>query len=151
MVSALQKVQGWNLESAAEPEPSSGQKLEEVERNPPLSNLSKHLQFLKTSRGYEWLLGKLRAVATLSLAHTDVIADVHSSMNAAFDRINQSRLQDPAPVYGSVTDAQAATCEQYMRQTWPVSGIDTLRALENALATRLARPYICGNSTFLTR
>lgn len=48
---------------------------------------------------------------------------------------------------GSAIDAQAVTCQQYMKQTWPSSGIETLRAVEEALARAKASssptPYKC--------
>ncbi|ERF69251.1 hypothetical protein EPUS_09068 [Endocarpon pusillum Z07020] len=48
---------------------------------------------------------------------------------------------------GSAIDAQAVTCKQYMKQTWPSSGIDTLRAVKKALAQAKANsspsPYEC--------
>ena len=48
---------------------------------------------------------------------------------------------------GSAIDAQAVTCKQYMKQTWPSTGIDTLRAVKKALAQAKANsspsPYKC--------
>jgi hypothetical protein len=182
-LSAREKVDMWNAESTTIPD----QVLEDEEhislglQDHILSNFSKHQDFLKQSKEYQWLLGKIRAVAMLSQRDNNVLADIKKKMNAAFDRTKHKGLQGHAPVYaasfkvalklqafldlyyeedacqdignvitltGSAVDAQAVTCKQYMTQTWPISGVDTLRALERSLANKSADSYECGNLTF---
>jgi hypothetical protein len=44
---------------------------------------------------------------------------------------------------GSGIDAQAITCAQYMQQTWPMTGIETLQALEAAISDSRAHSHKC--------
>ena len=44
---------------------------------------------------------------------------------------------------GDAVNSQAATCAQYMQQTWPISGIEILRVLERSLSKNAADPYKC--------
>jgi len=44
---------------------------------------------------------------------------------------------------GSAVNAQAVTCRQYLQQTWPISGIKTLDALERSRTSQSSRPYRC--------
>jgi hypothetical protein len=45
-----------------------------------------------------------------------------------------SGLGNVIAIVGTAIDAQATTCAQYMQQTWPLTGIETLRAIEASLA-----------------
>ncbi|KAK3944432.1 hypothetical protein QBC46DRAFT_404341 [Diplogelasinospora grovesii] len=45
-------------------------------------------------------------------------------------------IADVITLTGSSTDAQALTCEQYLRQTWPATGGHFLRALQGVLRDR---------------
>ena len=44
-----------------------------------------------------------------------------------------TRIEDVISLTGSDPNAQAATCAQYMRQTWPITGSENLRALSTAI------------------
>jgi hypothetical protein len=53
-------------------------------------------------------------------------------------------------VTGSAIDAQAMTCAQYMNQTWPLSGVETLGALQAAMAAPFHRHHcICSYPGFV--
>ena len=44
-----------------------------------------------------------------------------------------TRIENVISLTGSDPNAQAATCAQYMHQTWPIAGSETLRALSTAI------------------
>ena len=44
---------------------------------------------------------------------------------------------------GSAINAQAITCAQCMHQTWPTTGVESLRALEAAIAEESTGIYSC--------
>jgi hypothetical protein len=49
-------------------------------------------------------------------------------------------IEDVITLTGSDPNVQAATCAQYMHQTWPITGSETLRALSTAIElARLTR------------
>jgi hypothetical protein len=52
-------------------------------------------------------------------------------------------------VTGAGVDAQATTCAQYMRQTWPITGEETLEAMKIAIANSDVSPHKC-NTLFLS-
>lgn len=45
----------------------------------------------------------------------------------------EQQIEEVITVNGSAIDAQAITCGEYIRQVWPLNGIETLRALQAAL------------------
>jgi hypothetical protein len=51
-----------------------------------------------------------------------------------FSRDKGSILDKIITINGSLHEAQALTCAQYMQQTWPATGADTLGAIVSALA-----------------
>lgn len=179
-ISARERVKSRHTESAVEPTQTCEQIVEEDKpsdsRDHPLSNFSEQHDFLRKGTQYQWLLGKIHTTATLTQTDNDIIADINSKMNAAFNWVKHKGLYPHTPVCcvrfyvvlamnsfldvyyqdgayrrlgtvitltGSAIDAQAVTCEQYMRQTWPASGIDTLQAVERALINSSASLYKC--------
>jgi len=46
-------------------------------------------------------------------------------------------------IVGDAIDAQVTTCENYMRQTWPLTGLDTLMGLQRALNCDPSILYEC--------
>jgi hypothetical protein len=51
-------------------------------------------------------------------------------------------------ITGAGVDAQATTCAQYMRQTWPITGEETLEAMKITIADRDVSQHKC-NALFL--
>jgi hypothetical protein len=64
-----------------------------------------------------------------------------------YPEVERPAIKDIITMTGSATDAQAVTCELYIRQLWPLSGEDGLLALQMAVDTP-GRAYEC-KSTFL--
>ena len=48
-------------------------------------------------------------------------------------------------IVGDAIDAQATTCENYMRQTWPLTGLGTLLGLQRVLSHGPSISYKCSN------
>lgn len=44
---------------------------------------------------------------------------------------------------GSLTDAQALTCGQYLHQTWPTSGKNILQLVKSVVADQLGQKHTC--------
>ncbi len=52
-------------------------------------------------------------------------------------------LERVITINGSICDAQALTCFQYMEQTWPTTGVELLRVLDSAIARGRHTIYQC--------
>jgi hypothetical protein len=131
--------------------------------------------FLIESKAYQWLLGRIRTSLVLTTRRgTDVELirnviidclnrhDSYGTFHTATFLIFWSPLrflreqnyqdgEDQAigeviTVTGSAIDAQAMTCAQYMHQTWPLTGNETLRALQAAMAEKLSHRHHCISS-----
>ena len=46
-------------------------------------------------------------------------------------------------ITGSSIDAQALTCAEYMRQVWPTTGAETLKALQESVYKGIGRSHKC--------
>jgi hypothetical protein len=90
----------WNPESAIIPDQVLGEESLGLQ-DPILSDFSKHQDFLKHSKEYQWLLGKIRAAAMLSQRDSYVLADIKKKINATFDCTKHEGLQGHAPVYAA--------------------------------------------------
>lgn len=53
------------------------------------------------------------------------------------------QLDSVITITGSEIDAQALTCAEYMRQVWPTTGLETLRALQRAVNAGDGKSYEC--------
>lgn len=152
------------------------QHLGEEERHPPnvesTLSIRRSFQLAKTTKGYEGLLERIRAIMSLTFYCSPGVAAVRNSIE---DIVNHENLdaEDSAAVisccftargnlrafldfyFGSSetkglqlesvitltsceSNVQAATIKNYMEQTWPVTGSETLAALQEAL---LRSPY----------
>lgn len=128
--------------------------------------------FLIESRAYQWLLGRIRTSliltrregTTVEFLRNTIIArldlsDLYGRFRTATFQISWSPLKflreqhyqdggnqaigEVITVTGSAIDAQAMTCAQYMHQTWPVTGNETLRALQTAIAETRSHGHHC--------
>ncbi|KAI9782507.1 MAG: hypothetical protein M1839_004993 [Geoglossum umbratile] len=106
VVSVWEKVSLWNTESAIDPDPPCGQIFEEEHnsldaQDHVLSNFLKHRHFLKDSKEYLWLIGKIRAAAALSQSDNNVITGINCKLNLGFNRMKHKELHDPALTYAA--------------------------------------------------
>lgn len=134
-----------------------------------LEKFSKQYGFLKERKEYQWLLERIRAATNLSTHNSRTIstslkATVQkgdqgpaSIYSAAFQVelnlrafLDQYYQDDPCQNIGNVfvltgcaVNAQIVSCEQYVKQLWPISGVEILRALENSLTYSSGDTYIC--------
>ncbi len=53
------------------------------------------------------------------------------------------KLGEVIVITGTAIDAQATTCGQYMRQTWPLTGIETLERVQAAISSVYGHEYAC--------
>jgi hypothetical protein len=52
-------------------------------------------------------------------------------------------------IVGSGVDAQALTCAENMRQVWPITGLETLSALQEAITKGPGKSYKCNSNSQL--
>jgi hypothetical protein len=120
-------------------------------------------KFLIGSKAYQWLLERIRADSVLARTGTtaDFIRDVIRNRLLAdqVDRLDEPHtttfeifwsplrflreqnyqqgeyqaIGEVITLTGSAVDAQAMTCAQYIHQTWPMTGDETLWALQAAM------------------
>jgi hypothetical protein len=122
-----------------------------------------HQVFLETSKAYQWLLAKIRADARAIHQDISVLSTVRTKLREAFDQrstkqstsstqvefdvrvgvrqflgyyygdLDCNDLCSAVALTGSPDKLQAATCEQYLTQTWSSEAVGTLKAIEKAL------------------
>jgi hypothetical protein len=130
------------------------------------------------SKAYQWLVGRIQRIlttregATMEFIRKVILGRLNVS-NPPSDGIysadyliswrpleflreqNYQKGENQAigeiiTVTGSAIDAQAMTCAQYMNQTWPLSGNETLGALQAAIASPFHRHHcICSYPGFV--
>jgi hypothetical protein len=69
-------------------------------------------------------------------AHTarfEISWDLRGFLQAKYPDEHEAQLESLIAVVGSGDNVQAITCAQYMDQVWPVTGMETLLALQGAL------------------
>lgn len=66
-----------------------------------------------------------------------------------YQRGDNQDIGECITITGAGVDAQATTCAQYMRQTWPITGEETLEAIQMAIAYRNVAQRKC-NTLFLS-
>jgi len=129
-------------------------------------------RFLLDGPAYRWLLENARSSALLTRREGTVLEAASREIDGVFSsqRAGQKRqvcfdmswsphefLRDQEygvtdeiaferaiTITGSARNAQALTCVEYMRQTWPSSGSELIRTLQKALVTpgQSSRQYI---------
>ena len=138
-----------------------------------LPHFAEARKFLIESKAFKWLLGRIETALNLTTRNGTIMERINDeicttlSFQKALNReiytakfeINWRLLdflreqqyengedQDISTIItlnGSAINAQAATCAQYMQQTWPVTGSETLRALQTTLAKKST--HTCNN------
>ncbi|KAL3488028.1 hypothetical protein BJX62DRAFT_182958 [Aspergillus germanicus] len=138
-----------------------------------LPQLSVYCDFIIDSPAYKWLLGDIQKILCLSLPQDksggigQAIIEYlprskwsgtpqrHSMMFTAkwdprlflrereYPDDPENALERALTITGSITDAQAATTTQYMKQTWPSTGHHFLRIMQDFVRTELHTPCTC--------
>jgi len=112
------------------------------------------------SKAYQWLVGRIQTILTTTEGTTvefisqmirwrlnsDQADEVHTATfrilwsprrflrEQNYQKGERQAIGEVITLTGSAIDAQAMTCAQYMNQTWPLSGTETLGALQAAMA-----------------
>jgi len=130
-------------------------------------------KFLTTGHSYQWLIGRLKSEILLTDRTDTVVDDIHRKITQTLISWNIKQIytinkvkfeiswellsflkehypQEQHVNIGSVItitesgpDTQALTCAEYMRQVWPVTGMETLNALQELLTIGVGNSYRC--------
>lgn len=74
----------------------------------------------------------------------DIVAwDLPGFIHQEYPQEQELKLGLVITITGSGIDAQALTCAEYMRQVWPATGYDTLKALEEAIDKGIGYTHKC--------
>jgi hypothetical protein len=135
-------------------------------------------KILIQSKAYQWLVGRIQRILTTkgggnmesiskailgrlnsSDPESDGIYSAHYMIpwrpleflrEQNYQKGENQAIGEIITVTGSAIDAQAMTCAQYMNQTWPLSGVETLGALQAAMASPFHRHHcICSYPGFV--
>jgi hypothetical protein len=108
LISVEEKVNFWKTVPATDLDPPSEEILQEEEdfsfgpESDHLEKFSKHYEFLRESKEYQWLLNKIRAAAKLSMRNGTIISDINNKICASLNRIMPKGHRSPAPIYSAV-------------------------------------------------
>lgn len=67
-------------------------------------------------------------------ARFEIAWDPAEFLRLCYPNNKKQNLGSVIVIVGDLVDAQAGTCESYMRQTWPLTGVETLIAIERGLS-----------------
>jgi hypothetical protein len=81
-----------------------------------------------------------------SKARFDIACSLPEFLKEKYPNELSLQLRSLITIVGSEDDVQALTCAQYMNQVWPVTGLETLLALQGALDKGAGQTYQ-GNQT----
>jgi hypothetical protein len=60
-----------------------------------------------------------------------------------YDKDQDSMVESAIAITGSALNAQALTCLEYMKMTWPTTGPEVLRSLQKAVSSTSVRAATC--------
>jgi len=93
---------------------------------------------------------KLNYGQAVNKARFDISWDLPGFLKAKYPDEHELQLGSLITIVGTGDNVQALTCAQYINQVWPVTGLETLFALQGAFNKGVGQKYK-GNSTFNLR
>jgi hypothetical protein len=73
----------------------------------------------------------------------EIFWDLPAFIDHEFPDETALQLGSIITITGQDIDAQALTCAEYMRQVWPTTGSETLKALQMAMDEGIGKPHKC--------
>lgn len=165
-----EKIAAWNFEGSEAPPDQYPIDDPPTDSNfPPLIDYAAALKFLVDSRQFKKLQSRIYTSFVLTPREGTVIDAINRHIRAGLTQsstCNEARFEiewDPVMFWkeqeyqdtpyrnlgkvitliGGEIDAQATTVAQYMQQTWPITGIETLKAIEGSLSDDDQGVYEC--------